>query len=68
MVSPEMLPTHLRDIKNRLISSPKWVKHDRMILDQAAEALDNYHHDHDSGLAHEWLQKYNEVRRGQNKR
>ena len=41
MVSPEMLPTHLRDIKNRLISSPKWVKHDRMILDQAAAMLDD---------------------------
>lgn len=40
MVSPEMLPFHLRDIRKRLIGAPSTLKYDRMVLEQAAQALE----------------------------
>ena len=61
MVSPEMLPDHLRNIKKRLVGTPSSVRHDKMILEQAAEALD----DGGSNLVREWMQKASEVKRGQ---
>lgn len=63
MVSPEVLPVHLKDIKKRLLGTPSSIKHDRMILDQASEALD----DGGSGLVREWMQKVREVKRAHKK-
>lgn len=52
MVSPEMLPVHLRNIKKRLLGTPDSLKHDRMILDQAAERLIPV------GAVHPLIQRY----------